>query len=162
MPERDTKRSGAGARDADWGANVPLDDVAGRVGIVGVGESEHTTASGRTPTEIAAVAVGALAAGEARVVVNSFAVAWASQRGSMTGGPGQMHAEERFKAALEVPFGWFPQPVYFATTPPRPQHEYGTTEAQLAAVAVPCRGHANRTPGAVMHDRPLTLDDYLA
>jgi acetyl-CoA acetyltransferase len=216
--------SGAGARDGEWGANVPLDDVGGQVAIVGVGESEHTTASGRSPTEIAAVAVeraladaglaptdvdgvmlgpgvpdqldaaafhahfgtshdlwesragggmrwaatapavaaGALAAGEARVIVNSFAVAWASQRGSMTGGPGQMHAEERFKAALEVPFGWFPQPVYFATIARRHQHEYGTTEAQLGAVAVTCRGHANRTPGAVMHDRPLTLDDYLA
>src|SRR4029453_16756328 len=57
MPERDTKRSGAGARDADWGANVPLDDVAGRVAIVGVGESEHTPPPAPPPTEIAAVAV---------------------------------------------------------------------------------------------------------
>ena len=38
----------------DWGTNVPLDDVGGKVAIVGVGESEHSRASGRTPTEIAA------------------------------------------------------------------------------------------------------------
>ena len=40
-----------------WGANVPLGDIGGRVAIVGVGESEHSRASGRTPTEIAATAV---------------------------------------------------------------------------------------------------------
>ncbi len=208
----------------DWGTNVPLDDVGGKVAIVGVGESEHTRASGRTPTEIAATAVEralddaglrpedvdgvmispampdqldaaafhehfgtshdlwestagggmrwaatapvpaaeALARGEAGVIVNSFAVAWATQRGSMTGGPGQMHAEERFKGNLEVPFGWFPQPVYFATIARRHMHQYGTTEAQLGAIAVACREHANATPAAVMHGRPLSLDDYLA
>ena len=42
-----------------WGTNVPVDDVAGKVAIVGVGESEHSRASGRTPTEIAAAAVEA-------------------------------------------------------------------------------------------------------
>ncbi len=208
----------------DWGTAVPLDDVSGRVAVVGVGESEHTRASGRTPTEIAATAVeaaladagltpadvdgimtgpgvpeqldaaafhahfgtshdvwessagggmrwaatapvaagAALATGDASVIVNSFAVAWATQRGAMTGGPGQMHAEEQFKGNLEVPFGWFPQPVYFATVARRHMHEYGTTEAQLGAVAVTCRDHANATPTAVMHGRPLTLEDYLA
>ena len=138
----------------DWGTNVPLDDVGGKVAIVGVGESEHSRASGRTPTEIAATAVEraladaglgpedvdgvmlgpgvpdqldaaafhahfgtshdlwestagggmrwaatapvpaaeGLANGDASVIVNSFAVAWATQRGAMTGGPGQLHA----------------------------------------------------------------------
>lgn len=210
--------------DGDWGTNVPLDDITGQVAIVGVGESEHSRASGRTPTEIAATAVEAaladagltpedvdgvmlgpgvpdqldaaafhahfgtrhdlweskagggmrwaatapvaaaeaLTRGEASVIVNSFAVAWATQRGSMTGGPGQTHAEERFKGNLEVPFGWFPQPVYFATIARRHMHRYGTTEAQLGAIAVACREHANATPAAVMHGRPLSLEDYLA
>ena len=39
-------------------------------------------------------------------------------------------------------------------------HDYGTTEDQLGAVAVSCRRHSQLTPGAVMHDRPLTLDAY--
>ncbi len=75
---------------------------------------------------------------------------------------GPEHAEERFKGNLEVPFGWFPQPVYFATIARRHMHQYGTTEAQLGAIAVACREHANATPTAVMHGRPLSLDDYLA
>jgi acetyl-CoA acetyltransferase len=209
---------------ADWGRASDLEDVSGRVAIVGVGESEHTRASGRDALEIAGDAVEraladaglaprdvdgllysgglpeqmdatafharfgtshdlwecprgggmnlaatapveaarALEGGHASVLVNVFAVAWASQRGAMTGGPGEFHARERSKRNLEVPFGWFPQPVYFASIARRHMHEYGTRPEQLGAVAVTLRRHANRHPGAVMHDRPLSLEDYLA
>ena len=207
-----------------WGFATELDDIAGQVAIVGVGESEHTRASGRTTTEMAASAVeqalsdaglgpadvdGIMSAPgiagqfdeaafrahfgtthpmwsstkgggmvwaatapheaaqafreqRAHCVVNTFAVAWASQRQEMVGGPGEVHAEERFKQNLEVPFGWFPQPVYFATMARRHMHDFGTTEAQLGAVAVACRRHANLTPGAIMRGRTLTLEQYLA
>jgi acetyl-CoA acetyltransferase len=212
------------ARAADWGWATELENVSGEVAIAGVGESEHTKASGRTPQEIALAAVEraiadaglepeeidglmhsggladqldaaayhahfgtshdiwestagggmvwaatapyaagrALREGKARHIINVFAVAWASQRSSMTGGPGVFHAEERFKASLEVPFGWFPQPVYFATIARRHMHEFGTTAEDLGAIAVTCRRHANLHPGAVMHGRELTLDDYLS
>jgi acetyl-CoA acetyltransferase len=208
----------------DWGRAHPLEDVSGRVCILGVGEADHTRASGRQAEEIAAQAAEraiadaglspedidgvmysgamgpqldeaafrrrfgtsrplwssprgggmvwagtapheaalAIAEGRARYVLNSFAVAWATQRGQMVGGPGQVHAEELFKQNLEVPFGWFPQPVYFATVARRHMHDFGTTPEQLGAVAVACRRHANLTPGAVMHGRPLTLEAYLA
>jgi acetyl-CoA acetyltransferase len=79
----------------------------------------------------------------------------------MVGGPGQVHAEDLFKQNLEVPFGWFPQPLYFATIARRHMHEFGTTAAQLGAIAVACRRHANLNPSAVMRDKPLTLDDYM-
>ncbi len=107
-------------------------------------------------------AARARASGGARVLVNVFAVSWASQRGAMVGGPGQFHAAERFKRNLEVPFGWFPQPVYFATIARRHMHEYGTRPEQLGAIAVACRRHANLHPGAVMHDKALSLEAYLA
>ena len=80
----------------------------------------------------------------------------------MTGGPGQFHAAERFKRNLEVPFGYFPQPVYFASIARRHMHEFGTTAEQLGAIAVSCRRHANRHPGAIMREKALTLGDYLA
>jgi acetyl-CoA acetyltransferase len=104
----------------------------------------------------------AIRAGKATVIVNNFSVAWATERASMTGGPGQAHADELFKQQLEVPFGWFPQPAYFATIARRHMFQYGTTERQLGHIAVACRVHANRTPTAVMHNRELTLDHYLA
>ena len=99
---------------------------------------------------------------QAKHVLNVFPVAWATQRASMTGGPGEVHATQTAKQNLEVPFGWFPQPVYFATIMRRHMLEFGTTEAQFGAVAVACRRHANLNPDAVMHDKPMTLDDYLA
>ena len=212
------------ANRSEWGFATDLPDISGQVAIVGVGESDHTRASGRTAVEIAATAAEramadaglrpgeidgimtsrgmgdqldadafrrhfgvsqelwssdrgggmvwaatapwqaaeALASGRARYVLNTFAVAWATQRSGMVGGPGEVHAEEQYKQNLEVPFGWVPQPVYFASMARRHMHDFGTTEAQLGEVAVACRRHANLTPAAVMHDRPLSLDDYLA
>lgn len=40
-------------------------------------------------------------------------------------------------------------------------HEYGATREHLANVALACRAHANRNPSAVMHERPLTREEYL-
>lgn len=107
-------------------------------------------------------AAAALAAGEARVIVNVFSTAWASERRAGEASPGDVHAAERFKASLELPFGWFPQPVYFATIARRHMHAYGTRPEQLGAIAVSCRRHANLHPGAVMHGRTLGLDEYLS
>ena len=207
-----------------WGSATPIDDVRGAVSIVGVGEADHTGASGRDAVAIGAqaveraladaglrpddvdglmyrsgigpqldehafrahfgttrdlwvsheggamtwaatapaVAARAIRAGRASVVVNVFSVDWASRRGEMRGGPGEFHAQERMKANLELPFGWFPQPVYFATIARRHMHEFGTTPAQLGAIAVACRRHANGHPTAVLHEKPLSLAQYLA
>jgi len=103
----------------------------------------------------------AIRSGKAKYVLNTFSVAWATQRAQMVGGPGQVHAEDLYKQNLEVSFGWFPQPVYFATIARRHMFDYGTTPEQLGAIAVACRRHANLTPSAVMRDKPLTLEAYL-
>ena len=108
------------------------------------------------------LAARAIGQQKAKHVLNVFPVAWATQRASMTGGPGEVHATQAAKQNLEVPFGWFPQPVYFATIMRRHMLEFGTTEAQFGAVAVACRRHANLNPGAVMHEKTMTIDDYLA
>jgi len=209
---------------ASWGFASDLDDIAGEVAIVGVGEAEHSKASGRGSHEIAVEAIEAALAdagmeiadidgimfspamgdqldeqafrerfgvqhelwtshqgggmvwagtaphaaarairsGAASTILNVFSVAWATQRSSMTGGPGQFHADEQFKANLEIPFGWFPQPVYFSTIARRHMAEYGTRPEQLGSVAISARRHANGHPGAVMRDKALSLEDYLS
>ncbi len=43
----------------------------------------------------------------------------------------------------------------------RYMHEYGATREHLCNVALAARKHANRNPNAVMHDRPLTREDYM-
>ncbi len=209
---------------AAWGSASEIADPDGAVAIAGVGEADHTQASGRSAHAIAAQAIErtledaglaardidgilfsggigdafdakafhahfgtsheiwesprgggmvwaatapataapVLRSGQARHVINVFSVSWATQRPQMLGGPGQFHAEERIKASLEVPFGWFPQPVYFATIARRHMIEFGTRPEQLGAIAVSCRRHANLHPGAVMREKKLTLADYLA
>jgi len=108
-------------------------------------------------------AARAFAEGKASVIVNVFSVAWASNKSSGQGeGPGSFHAAERFKASFELPYGWFPQPVYFATIARRHMFEHGTKPEQLGAIAVSARRHANGHSGAVMHDKALSLEDYLA
>jgi acetyl-CoA acetyltransferase len=209
----------------DWGYAVPYEDITGQLAICGVGEADHTRASGRTAEQIGAQAVEraladaglepdqvdgilwsggmgpqfdasayrehfgtthemwgaptgggmawaataparaaeAIRAGKAHTVLNVFSVAWATERGSSDGGKhASFHAAEPFKAGFEVPFGWFPQPVYFATIARRHMAEFGTLPEQLGAIAVSCRRHANHHPGAVMHEKTLSLEEYLA
>ena len=40
-----------------WGRAEALDDISGRIAIVGIGESQHSSASGRTSLDIAGDAV---------------------------------------------------------------------------------------------------------
>jgi acetyl-CoA acetyltransferase len=59
------------------------------------------------------------------------------------------------------PYGLMTAGQTFALMTRRHMLEYGTTEEQLAAVAMACREHANQTPHAQMRDKVLTLDDYM-
>jgi acetyl-CoA acetyltransferase len=134
---------------AHFGTRQPLWFSQEGGGMIWAATSAHTAAC-------------ALKAGEAKHIVNVFAVDWATRRAAGTGTPGDWHASEAMKAHFELPFGWFPQPVYFATFAHRYMHEYGLTSEQLAALPVTFRAHANRHPGAVMREKTLTVEDYLA
>lgn len=76
-------------------------------------------------------------------------------------GPRALYAKDPLKADLEMPSGWFGQPLYFAAMAQRYAHEYGLPVEALAAVAIEAREHAARTPGA-MRTQSLDLDGYLA
>lgn len=65
--------------------------------------------------------------------------------------------EEQF----ETPYGcWVPIPTYALATQ-RHMHQYGTTSAQLAEIAVAARKWAQLNPAASMRG-PLTIEDVLA
>ncbi|MHB8439282.1 MAG: thiolase C-terminal domain-containing protein [Acidimicrobiales bacterium] len=63
--------------------------------------------------------------------------------------------------AFTMPFGMFGPPIAYAMVVRRHMHEFGTLPEQMGAVAVTTRAHAARNPRAVMHGRPMTMDDYL-
>jgi acetyl-CoA acetyltransferase len=62
--------------------------------------------------------------------------------------------------AYEVPLG--PTiPAYYGLLASRYMHEFGSTEADFAELAVLMRANASRTPGAQLRD-PITVEDVLA
>jgi acetyl-CoA acetyltransferase len=61
-----------------------------------------------------------------------------------------------------LPHGLTAPPQWYALMARRHMHEFGTRPEQLGAIAVAMRKHAQLNPKAVMHGKPMTLDDYLA
>jgi acetyl-CoA acetyltransferase len=106
-------------------------------------------------------AAEAIRAKKTNIIVNVFSIDWATTSAAKGATPGDYHRHDAMKANLEVPFGWYPQPVYFATIARRHMFEFGTTAAQLGSVAVTQRRHANGHSGAVMRNKILTLENYL-
>jgi acetyl-CoA acetyltransferase len=61
-----------------------------------------------------------------------------------------------------IPYGLTAPPQWYALMARRHMHEFGTRPEHLGAVAVTMRKHAQLNAHAVMHGRPMTMDDYLA
>jgi acetyl-CoA acetyltransferase len=61
-----------------------------------------------------------------------------------------------------LPYGLLTPGQIFGLMAQRHMIEYGTSDKDLGAIALACRARANANPLAQMHDRPLTMDDYLA
>ena len=60
-----------------------------------------------------------------------------------------------------APYGALAPVQYYAWLATRHRELYGTTDEDMAQVALTCRAHAQHNPRAYMYDRPLTLDQYL-
>lgn len=58
-------------------------------------------------------------------------------------------------------FGWFSVVASYAMIARRHMHDHGTTEEQLARIAIAIRGHGARNPAAQLR-KPLTMDEYFA
>jgi acetyl-CoA acetyltransferase len=79
-------------------------------------------------------------------------------------GTNQKTNRNRFGGALleeHAPYGAFNPSLPFALAFRRHMHLYGTTEEQLATVAITQRAHAGLNPKAVLRT-PITLDDYMS
>lgn len=105
------------------------------------------------------LAADAIRSGRASVVVCWYA----HKLSELADGPRTLYAEDPLKMALELPSGWYGQPLYFAAIAQRYAHQYGLPVEELsealAEIAMEAREHARRTPGA-MQTRPLGREDY--
>lgn len=135
----------------------PADEIA-----VGVGAKQrHYTAinayvPGAGPTAALVDARFAIESGLARNVLVTYGCQW-----SKPGGPYAFHAADPLKADLEMPVGFYGQPLYFAAVAQRYKHEFGLEPEQLGSLAVAQREWASRTPNSQKPQR-ITMAEYLA
>ncbi|MET0580220.1 MAG: thiolase family protein, partial [Ilumatobacteraceae bacterium] len=132
------------------------DEVAVAIGSRDRRFSAHSSIAGSGVLGAIQLGVLALEAGLADVVVSYYGLSLS--RAEL--GPYSIHAEDPIKAALEMPYGYFGQPVYFAMLAQRYRHEFGLTDEQLGAVPVAARAWARRTPDALRRE-PLDIAGYL-
>jgi acetyl-CoA acetyltransferase len=115
--------------------------------------TETVCLGGASPAGMVGRAAQAIRDGVCDVAVLSSA----SNRASGMGKEAAIDAlREVAHPKYEAPFGAF-VPALYALVAQRHAHEFGTTEEDLAAVAVLQRGHAERNPAAFLRD-PLTVD----
>jgi acetyl-CoA acetyltransferase len=130
------------------------DEVAANLGLQDHRFVVQTGSAGAGLAAAPMLAAMAIASGFARTVLCYFGVDWGSNRDAVYG----WHADPYHKS-LEMPFAFYGQPVYFATTAQRYMHEYCLTSRQLGSLAVSTRDWAAKHPRAQMQN-PITLDDY--
>jgi acetyl-CoA acetyltransferase len=106
------------------------------------------------------VVCAAIAAGDCDTVAMIYAVA-SRAVGRKYGGTTFSGGGAPASYYYHHPWGWSSQAAHWAFVWSTYQTVYGTTEADLATVAIQLRENAIGTPGAIMRT-PLTLEAYLA
>ena len=59
-------------------------------------------------------------------------------------------------------YGWYGPGATAACMAQRYRHLYGLTREQLGSISLTLREYANQRPEAIMHDKVITMDDYLS
>jgi acetyl-CoA acetyltransferase len=159
--------AGLSASDVDGIVRCDMDavrhnDLADSLGIPNLTYWAEVGPGGVAPCAMVGQAVGAILSGQATTVLvfrelngrsgRRFGLSAETQ--AKVGGGGTY--DEFF-----APYGLLTPGQIFAMMAQRHMAEFGTTSEQLGHIALACRARANANPAAQMHDRPLTMDDYL-
>lgn len=121
--------------------------------------TDSTFVGGSAFEMFVARAAQAIEAGQASVVVISFASNQRSARSRSLGGVYEAHTPE---AQFEAPYGPLYPASYYAMAAGQYLHKYGATREQLAEVAVAAREWALLNPAAFRHEAgPLSVADVV-
>jgi acetyl-CoA acetyltransferase len=146
--------------------SVRHNDIAAALGIPNLTYFGATGPGGVAPCSMVAQAVGAIVSGQARNVL-----VFRSLNGRSGRRFGQPDASQRARAVvggdgtyneMMFPYGVYLPGQMWAFIARRHMAEFGTTEEGFAAIAMAFRGYANANPRAIMANKPMTLEDYLA
>ena len=118
--------------------------------------TDNTSVGGSSFVIHIAHAAAAIRAGYCDTVLITHGQAGRSTRARVPGDPNLPVAQ------FESPYGLVGQPVNYALACTRYMHEYGEdrTRQAMAEIAVSTRKWANLNAKAVMHDTPMSFDDY--
>ena len=122
--------------------------------------SESTFTGGSSFEIMAGRAAQAVTAGDAKVVLIVYG---SNQRSARLRSLGGVLDPAQPESQFDAPYRPLSPVSFYALAAKRHMHEFGTTEAQLAEVAVAAREWALLNPAAFCHGRgPLTHDDVLS
>lgn len=154
--------AGLTARDLDGlvkNAMEPTEEhaVARALGINNLRWFSQVPYGGGATCGMVAQAAAAIGAGQADTVA-----VWRVRKRASGGRPwAQQHQRVEGDAQFAAPYGLLRPHDQVALLMRRHMHEYGSTSAQLGAIAVACRAHAARNPLAQQRS-PITLADHQA
>jgi acetyl-CoA acetyltransferase len=162
--------AGLSPADIDGVVNCERDIVlpwtlAAAIGARNLRYWAQTGPGGVAPCMMIGLAMGALLSGQAKAVLAFRAL---NGRSEARLGQGVRGAASRVVGGAStydefyLPYGLVTAGQTFAIMAQRYMHETGATPEQLGAVALACREAANLTPHAVMHGKPLTMEEYLS
>jgi len=142
---------------------VRHNDLADSLGIRDLTYWSEVGPGGVAPCAMVGQAVGAILSGQATTVLVFRELNGRSGRryglspvtDTKVGGAGTY--DEFF-----LPYGLLTPGQIFAVMAQRHMIEYGTRSEEIGHIALTCRARANANPAAQMHDRSLTMDDYLS
>jgi len=134
-------------------------EIARNLGLGDITAFAQVGYGGGAGCGVVGLAAMAVATGQCEV-----AVAWRSRkRGSAASRPWAGVADRvGGNQQWSRPWGLLRPVDEIAMLTRRYMHEYGAARDHLANVAMAQRKHANRNPRAMMRDKPMTRDDYMA
>jgi acetyl-CoA acetyltransferase len=142
---------------------VRHNDLADSLGIRNLTYWAEVGPGGVAPSAMVGQAVGAILSGQATTVLVFRELNGRS--GRRFGLSGEAEAKVGGAGSFDeffAPYGLLTPGQIFALMAQRHMSEFGTTNEQLGEIALACRARANANPAAQMHERLLTMDDYLA
>ena len=135
------------------------EEIAANLGVEDLRYTATVEMGGASPVACLQTAAMAVAAGVATNVLVPAGFKFYSSRRAQDPSAMPMAWVAR---DFYIPYGLFAPAQWYSLMARRHMHEFGTSAEQLGAVAVAMRKHARLNPAALMRDRPLTMEEYLA
>jgi acetyl-CoA acetyltransferase len=144
--------------------NVSSEELAGELGLTNLAYSVKSNIGGAAPVASLLTAAMAVASGVAKAVLIP-----AGLNGYSSMQPKAMAANKDADSPLPpsvrdfyVPIGSTAPPQWYAMMAQQHINEHSLPAEAMGAVALACRRHAQLNPRALMHGKPMTMEDYLA